>query len=464
MGVRLSEHTAYVIALCNSASVQRAQGLRLNIMGFSTLLTRILLSGAATALAILSPARAQENGTPQTQPQNGGVLQGFQLDPGRDTSKPAAPEREGPEIGTPLPSTPFDVPVQQRSAAQPQQPAAGSPQAAPAIVTPPPIPRAAPATTSRPATAPIPAAAPASPTERSIAPIQSETAAPSENAAAPTAIDALPGLTQAPFDNAATPSTDTGSTTLPAATTETTDDGTDWLPWLAGIGGAAVLIGGGIAFRRRRRPRALLAPVVEIEIEPAPLPEVAATTPATPPASPPVPAAPELPRPSAALSMTFAPQGARHTLVGVAVGYRLVLRNDSEVMAENVSVSLQIANASSAQEQRLAAFFAAPTNDPAHQIAQIAPGESIELTGEARVSNDAIEPILMQDRSLLIPVLAFSAHYGWDGGGQGYSGAAFVIGLENDPPGERMAPFRLDQGPKQYREVGSRRAHTAVVT
>ena len=71
-----------------------------------------------------------------------------------------------------------------------------------------------------------------------------------------------------------------------------------------------------------------------------------------------------------------------------------------------------------------------------------------------------MRPIRHADRVLFVPVVAVNVLYEWDagaeGGAQGQTAMSYVIGRENRPPSPKMAPFRLDQGPRVYREVGHR--------
>jgi hypothetical protein len=67
----------------------------------------------------------------------------------------------------------------------------------------------------------------------------------------------------------------------------------------------------------------------------------------------------------------------------------------------------------------------------------------------------------MGQRALLIPLIAFDAQYRWtdeagETQGTGRTGRAFIVGEEQTPPVERLSPFRLDLGPRQYRTPGSR--------
>jgi uncharacterized repeat protein (TIGR01451 family) len=161
--------------------------------------------------------------------------------------------------------------------------------------------------------------------------------------------------------------------------------------------------------------------------------------------------------------MEFQAESARSTLVGAAVAYRLTVTNNGEASAQNLQVSGLITNADAQQKQTLSFFFNDTTRQPVHTLPALAPGETIELRGELRLSHSAIVPIRVKDRALLIPVVAFNIRYGWAGGGRGRTGSAFIVGQESDPPRERMAPFRLDLGPRQFRSVGSRPAQRALV-
>lgn len=397
-----------------------------------------LAAGVAFSLIsapISGPARAQD--AAPTQPPPPGSLQGFQLDRSRDTSKPKPPEREGPEID----NRPSPLPT---------------PAPAPVIVAPPPVIRTVQPTPASTPQAPARAQVPqrqaeqgrgekATPAARQAA---QETPQPPAESPAP----APPSVTAQPAPVPQAPAT--GPSALQAAPAETPSGSN--LPWII----AALVAAGtaGLVLWRRRKPVERIAdgaPVVETGVTPQDdMAPVAASARVAEPVPP--------DRPGAALAIEFQPQGARHTLIGAAVGYRIILRNEGEVAAENVAIASMIATADARQEQGLASFFAEPVYAPTHAAERIEPGASVQFAGELRLASDAIVPIQVRDRALLIPLVAFSAHYDWDGG-NGYSAAAFIVGEESDPPRERMAPFRLDQGPRQYRSVGSRPARTALV-
>ena len=156
-------------------------------------------------------------------------------------------------------------------------------------------------------------------------------------------------------------------------------------------------------------------------------------------------------------------QAARLTLLGATIGYRLMLHNRGNRAAEDILVRSLITNADPQQQQALfQPFFAGETGLPVHSVVSIAPGETQALIGEMRLDAQAIAAIPMGERALLIPLIAFDAHYRWTGAGSsdsegaGRTGRVFIIGEERSPPVERLSPFRLDLGPRQYPAPGSR--------
>lgn len=389
--------------------------------------------------------------------QAGGSVQDFQLDPARDPNRPKGPEREGPEVDNrPAVSLPGLKPVE--------------PLVVPSV--PPPVATTQPRPVPEPTRAEPVRERPAPPATVPVreTPSRAETlpepppSAAEPQATAPAPIAEPPVVaTPAPADPVATPPLQDA----PVAPSEPPAGGLPW-PWL--IGGAVVALAAAAWFLLRRKPV-----VAESAIEDAPVERVQPVE--TPPPAPPAPemapashgfTVPAPPTPAAVaaarLTLEFEALEARSSLVAATVGYRLMIRNEGTIDAENVVVATVMANAEAKQEQALARFFASPADAPSHQIGRVGAGDWVEMKGELRLDHNAITPIRVQDKALFIPILAFTAHYTWEGDHRGYSAAAFIVGQESDPPQERMAPFRLDLGPRQFRSIGSRLGQTALVT
>ena len=154
---------------------------------------------------------------------------------------------------------------------------------------------------------------------------------------------------------------------------------------------------------------------------------------------------------------------ARYSLMGVTVTYSLILHNRGTLAAQDVLVRGVIGNAGAQQQVLLHDFLAGQEGTPLHSVVTIAPGETQQLTGELRLTPDRIVPVAMGQRSLLIPLAAFDAAYRWGGVEgddlpSGRTARAFIVGQEQEPPTDRLAPLRLDQGPRQYRRPAARAA------
>ena len=381
--------------------------------------------------------------------------------PPASAPQPTNPNRQGPELDvfrapattsppppvvaptiapTPAPAQPAPQVPAQRTAPPPARPSRAPPeQAAPRAAAA--AERAAPEAESRPAATPTP--------EQTQDPAPASTPTPQP---APTPAASAPEEAPPPPANANT---------------------TPW-PWI--IGGALLLLAlAAFILLRRRRPTAPDAAEVEIA-PPAPVPAPAPpkAAPAPKPAPTPEPA-PE-PTPVAAtpdasdrpwLDMALDLSLARYSLVGMTVGYTLLLHNRGDTPAQDVLVRGIIGNAGAQQQALLQSFFAQQSGLPLHSAMAIMPGETRRLTGELRLMPDEIVPVTMGQRSLLIPLAAFDASYHWgpDGGepqGHGRTARAFILGQEQEPPADRLAPFRLDQGPRQYRRPATRAAGELV--
>ncbi|GLI98920.1 hypothetical protein [Sphingobium sp. BS19] len=360
---------------------------------------------------------AQDNSAPPP-------LQDFRLDPSRDPNRPKAPERAGPEIGPQTTTTP-------------------------AQETPPPVT----------ATVAPPVVAPTVTTPRAMAPAarQAKEPTPQETVPAPTQEAATPVETTpvetAPTNTAVTPAV----TDRPEVATETSSV----LPWVAG-GIVLVLLAGFFIWRRSNRKveEPDVAPVVAPPPPRVPPVQRAKSVPPPPPVRtppPPPPAVVHAVSATSPIALEFAPVQVRTSMVGAQVGYRLTLRNGSGAALDGLAVAAFMTNADAQHAQSLAAFFDDAFAPEAHRIAHLVSGTEIAVDGELRL--DRIVPIQVEGRALLIPVVAFKV-ISLDGDELGRG--AFIVGQESTPPRAKMGPFRLDQGPRQFRTVGSRPAQVTI--
>jgi MYXO-CTERM domain-containing protein len=218
-----------------------------------------------------------------------------------------------------------------------------------------------------------------------------------------------------------------------------------WMPWAVGLAALLALLGF-VMLRRRRDAFASDGYVRERAARvPAPAPR-----PLPPPAPVAVPRAPQ-PR----IELDFQPDRVVLTPEKAEIHYRLTVRNAGDAAATDVRVAIDMFNAGTGQEPELAAFLAE------RQLAgsdgsewRLAPGQEEKLQGVASMTNADIRGIEVQGRRLFIPLVAFNFVCGDEGKVQ--TAASYLVGREADPPAEKMGPFRLDTGPRVYRNVGQR--------
>jgi hypothetical protein len=299
------------------------------------------------------------------------------------------------------------------------------PKAQPKAETPPPAaqrPQAA--ETPRRDPAPARAAPKAAPTPATEAPAPAQAAeAPAPAAQAP--IPALP----APVPQQAPPAS--AAPAPPAPQQDGSWSGL-WLVIPAALGLIAFF-----AFGRQRRPRRKQA--------------VAARRPAAaaaPPAAPPPPA------PRARLEIEFRPERAAATPTAALVQFEFVLRNQGGAIARNIRIDARLFNAS--ENKQALEFLKGDIHERSGSPhVTIAPGAEFRIPMEIALPNDQVREILVEGRRLFVPLLASNIAWDWEGGTDRQS-FSWIVGREPSTPSAKMGGFRLDLGPRIYRQVAQR--------
>jgi hypothetical protein len=260
-----------------------------------------------------------------------------------------------------------------------------------------------------------------------------ETAASAPPAAAPTAAD-FPAAPQA------------SSSGLPA------NHGFTLLPWLL----AAIALGAGGAFlfwRNRSREAFAGGPHIDAFVAPEPAPAPRARPAAPPEAAP--------PRPSPGIVSTrlrpwveIGIQPLRCVLDGEKVTFEfdLELFNSGSAPARGVLAEASLLNAGAQQGQEIGRFFANPVGE-GERIPVIAPLQRLALKTQVSIPRELVVPYDMAGRQVFVPLIAFNALYDWSAG-HGQTSAAYLLG--RDTKGEKLAPFRLDVGPRIFRGLAAR--------
>ena len=140
--------------------------------------------------------------------------------------------------------------------------------------------------------------------------------------------------------------------------------------------------------------------------------------------------------------------------------FEIELFNAGTAPARAVLAEASLLNAGATQERDLAAFFSNP-NGVGERLDVIPPLKRVNLRSEVIAPRSAVQEYELAGRKAFIPVIAFNALYEWSGG-RGQSSSAFLVG--RDTQQEKLGPLRLEQGAREYHQLGARPLPTAVRT
>jgi hypothetical protein len=310
-----------------------------------------------------------------------------------------------------------------------------------------------PATTAPRTTAPQPGPAPAR--ERaSNNPGERPAPAPSVTEPLPPA-NPLTGLpTPAPEDvPAAQPGFDPAS---PAAEASPDQSG-DFMPWLL----ALLLLGAGAAayaWRQRSQPGyAAAGGLTDALTSPAP---AAAPSPQPLQRTPPPRPAPPSTGSSGFVSTRLRPWLELEFSPGrcvveddkTTIQFDVAVYNSGSAPARDVLIEASMFNAGPSQDDEIGAFFAHPIAK-GDRIPTIPPLKRVALKSSVTLPRHQVRQFTVGGRTLFVPLVGFNALYRWSGG-DGQTSASYLVGRNNNS--DKMAPLRLDLGPRIFRGLGAR--------
>jgi hypothetical protein len=132
--------------------------------------------------------------------------------------------------------------------------------------------------------------------------------------------------------------------------------------------------------------------------------------------------------------------------------FELDVFNSGNAPARDVLVEASVFNAGPTQERDIGAFFAQPVAE-GERIATIPPLQRMTLRSQVVAPRENVQALQVAERQVFIPLIAFNALYRWSAG-DGQTSASYLLG--RDTKSAKMAPFRLDLGPRIFRGVGAR--------
>ena len=232
-------------------------------------------------------------------------------------------------------------------------------------------------------------------------------------------------------------------------------------PWLLA---AFALVAGVILLFWRNRQRHAFAGTPDYDLfvapGPAPAPEPVRRPP-PPPASAGTARAPAPPQPGGGLvSSRLRPwielgvQPLRCIVEDhqVMVEFELELLNSGNAPARAVLAEASVFNAGPAQDDEIGAFFARPVG-AGERLDTLPPLQRMNLKTKVVVPRASVQVFEVGGRKVFVPLIAFNALYQWSGG-DGQTSASYLLG--RDTKGDKLAPFRLDLGPRVFRNLAAR--------
>lgn len=227
----------------------------------------------------------------------------------------------------------------------------------------------------------------------------------------------------------------------------------DWRPWLAAAAALLAAIGA-VLLWRRRRPAEVDMGTFEPPVAPAPRAEPAAQPAPAAPEPIPAPAAPA--QPAGPLVLTLEARRLTASLMATTLSYTLRLTNSGPVPLADVAVEGDMVSAHSSLPVERQIASDAHRLELRHATVSLAPGESVEFSGDMRLPLDQITPIRAGDAAYFVPLARFRIESGGAGPVAQVLVQTFVVGELPEQPGAALRPFRLDLGPRTYSQVGQR--------
>lgn len=325
--------------------------------------------------------------------------------------------------------------------------------------------RQTPAVTTRPATQPSATATPSVSADRAS---RAEPATP-----APPSRDAEPVRQAAPASSVTVPlprldpSADSTASAQPAPVPDLpVGDGPPLWPWfLAAVAAAGA---GFYFFRSRMRPalageaeaRLLDAPAPAPAPRPAPRPAPAPRQ--TAPRHDPTPRTPAPPvsedpfkgfvstRLRPWIELGFHASRCVIEKDKVTIDFEIEMINSGNAPARAVLVEARLVNAGPTQDSEIGQFFSNPVGQ-GERIDTIAPLKTVRIKSRLVTPLSSVQVLDVAGRKVFVPLVAFNILYGW-ARGTGQTSASYLVG--RDTKSDKMAPFRLDLGPRLFRSLG----------
>ena len=156
--------------------------------------------------------------------------------------------------------------------------------------------------------------------------------------------------------------------------------------------------------------------------------------------------------PAPTITIGFQPRSANATLINAVLNFEITLSNPGSEDLSDIRITGAMAQARDHGGNRSVSAEFAPLGEVQH----LRNGEKKKVITEFRIPLNSIDPIIFQSQALFVPMVQLAVEFTGRGGSEHVQTASFLVGREHQPPRPRMAPFRLDQGPRSFAPLGFR--------
>jgi len=166
----------------------------------------------------------------------------------------------------------------------------------------------------------------------------------------------------------------------------------------------------------------------------------------------PIPPAAEPRQPKPTIALDFQPNTANATLINAVLSFELTLSNQGGDALTGIKV-----NGAMVQAAKDGGVDPGSIDlSPLHQVEKLVIGEDEKICAEFRVPLASIPPIMFRSQALYVPLVHISIEYTDESGFQHFQAATYLVGTEHQPPRPKLAPLRLDLGPRGFGPLGYR--------
>lgn len=152
------------------------------------------------------------------------------------------------------------------------------------------------------------------------------------------------------------------------------------------------------------------------------------------------------------LEIAFRPTSCRIDDNEVAFEFELGLFNSGSVPARAILVEAQYFNAGDDQSQQIERFFANPIGEGGRAVS-LAPLKNLVVRTKVVTPRSQIREYEAGGRRVFVPLIGFNALYRWSSG-EGQTSVSYMLGRSTQT--DKLAPFRLDQIGREFRDLDGR--------